>query len=102
VITYTTSNGLCNDSDNITVHVDEYQDPTITPVPTICESSVAFNLTAASPGGLWSGNGISDAIAGTFDPSVAGDGTHIITYEIINGGAVHLIQRLLMLMILLM
>ena len=36
--------------------------------------------TAGNPGGVWSGPG-TDA-AGTFDPSAAGPGTHVIIYEV--------------------
>lgn len=32
--------------------------------------------------GTWSGTGITDANAGTFDPSVAGEGTHAVTYTL--------------------
>src|SRR5690606_11506522 len=39
-------------------------------------------LSAADAGGTWSGTGITDAVNGTFDPSVAGAGTHTITYTI--------------------
>src|SRR5690606_11061334 len=40
-------------------------------------------LTAVTAGGTWSGTGIIDAVAGTFDPAAAGPGGHLITYTII-------------------
>jgi hypothetical protein len=40
------------------------------------------NLTAVDPGGTWSGTGITNGTTGTFDPAIAGSGTHTITYSI--------------------
>src|SRR5690606_20818979 len=37
---------------------------------------------AVDAGGTWSGNGITDANLGTFDPATAGPGTHTVTYTI--------------------
>jgi trimeric autotransporter adhesin len=47
---------------------------------TLCSSADPVQLTAASTGGAWSGNGV-DA-SGLFDPSVAGIGTHSVSYTI--------------------
>lgn len=55
-------------------------DPVITPAGPFCSNIAPVTLHAASPGGVWSGPGITDSIAGTFDPSVAGAGSHIIQY----------------------
>ena len=57
------------------------------PVNAMCFSSslMAFDLTGTVTGGdnmgvvTWSGNGITDATLGTFDPLVAGEGSHNIT-----------------------
>ncbi len=57
-------------------------DPTITPTSPLCSYDSTFNLTANTQGGIWSGNGITNPILGTFDPSLAGAGTHLITYNI--------------------
>ena len=43
-------------------------DATISNVSALCADVAPFNLTAVDPGGTWSGTGITDAIAGTFDP----------------------------------
>ncbi len=45
-----------------------------------CIDAAAFNLSADSTGGTWSGNGITNASNGTFNPAIAGVGTHTITY----------------------
>ena len=47
-----------------------------------CQNDPAINLTAATPGGVWSGTGITNAALGTFNPSVAGVGTHTISYAL--------------------
>ncbi|PLW91771.1 MAG: hypothetical protein C0592_14285, partial [Marinilabiliales bacterium] len=57
-------------------------DATITPHAAVCINDPAFNFTAADGGGTWSGTGITNATNGTFNPSVAGAGTHTITYTI--------------------
>lgn len=58
---------------------------TITAAGPFCLSDPAVNLTAATAGGTWSGNGITNASTGTFDPAVAGIGSHVITYDIGGG-----------------
>jgi gliding motility-associated-like protein len=45
-----------------------------------CISDSPFNLTTNFAGGTWSGTGITNAAAGTFNPAVAGQGNHVITY----------------------
>jgi gliding motility-associated-like protein len=80
-VTYTIS-GACGNTDTVNVTVVPSQDATITPVSAVCEDSAPFNLTGVSPGGVWSGTGITDAAAGTFDPIVSGPGTFVITYGV--------------------
>ncbi|MCB0401116.1 MAG: gliding motility-associated C-terminal domain-containing protein [Flavobacteriales bacterium] len=57
-------------------------DATITQAGPFCENAGATNLTAAQSGGTWSGTGITNSTNGTFDPSVAGPGSHVITYTL--------------------
>lgn len=52
----------------------------INPGNLLCSGSSAVQLTAASPGGDWTGNGVN--ASGLFNPTVAGTGTHTITYTI--------------------
>jgi gliding motility-associated-like protein len=80
-ITYTIT-GSCGSSDTEVVTVNADLDATITAVGPFCDADPAINLNAVDPGGSWSGNGITDAVNGTFDPAVAGVGTHTITYTI--------------------
>jgi large repetitive protein len=84
-ITYTVSNAdACESSDQIFITVNDIPDATITAIGPFCVDEAAVNLTAATPGGSWSGDGITNAALGTFDPSVAGPGTHTITYTVSN------------------
>jgi gliding motility-associated-like protein len=60
-------------------------DATITPAGPFCTNDPAVALDAVDNGGTWSGTGITNASLGIFDPSIALNGTHTITYTI--GGA---------------
>jgi gliding motility-associated-like protein len=80
-ITYTIG-GLCGNSQTTSITVNPTANATITPVGPFCVSSSSITLTAANPGGIWSGTGITNSATGTFDPATAGPGTHTITYTI--------------------
>ena len=80
-VTYSTQ-GFCPASATATVTVTGVPSPSILQVGPFCVSAPAITLNAASPGGTWSGNGITDGIAGTFDPGVASIGNHTITYTV--------------------
>jgi hypothetical protein len=53
---------------------------TINPAGPFCVTSPNFQLTAANGGGNWTGPGVSSS--GVFNPSLAGVGTHTITYSL--------------------
>lgn len=80
-ITYTT-NGSCPDTSSTSITINNISDASITPIGSFCSGDSPVNLSAVDAGGTWSGTGITDATNGTFDPSVAGAGTHEITYTI--------------------
>ena len=84
-ITYELTVLGCTGTDNLTINVFDSPDATITNPGTLCSNDAAFDLTAASTGGTWSGTGITDATNGTFDPANAGAGTHTITYNVGTG-----------------
>ncbi|MGM0649968.1 MAG: gliding motility-associated C-terminal domain-containing protein, partial [Bacteroidota bacterium] len=86
VITYTVGSSGCDDTYDITITVNPSPDATITDPGDFCSDDTPQDLTAATAGGTWSGNGITDASDGTFDPSVAGVGTSTITYEVTESG----------------
>lgn len=57
--------------------------PFINPAETpVCENAGAIQLTAVPAGGTWKGNGIPDISKGIFQPSLAGMGTHKISYKV--------------------
>ncbi len=58
------------------------QTPDILPVPPLCTTSPQQQLVSNIPGGTWSGDGIIDAFAGIFDPTIVALGTHTITYTV--------------------
>lgn len=74
--------GMCGDTDQLDVVVSTSYDATINPSSVICLGTGPINLTAIDNGGVWSGTGITNASTGEFDPSVAGIGTHTVTYTI--------------------
>jgi hypothetical protein len=53
---------------------------TITPVGPFCTTATSTQLQAVNMGGVWTGPGVGPT--GLFDPSVAGPGTHTITYSL--------------------
>ena len=82
---YTDENGCSSvDSTEIVVNDIPQLDPgTYGP---LCVSASSISLSGLPAGGTWSGTGVSGS---TFDPSVAGVGTHAVNYSVtITGGCV--------------
>ncbi len=46
----------------------------------VCISQAPFNLNGTPAGGAWSGTGITNTTLGTFNPQLAGYGTHTLFY----------------------
>ncbi|MCU0408271.1 MAG: PKD domain-containing protein [Bacteroidales bacterium] len=67
----------CTDEDQVTITVMPAPPADLTPVGTQFVNGPPVQLSAAPPGGTFSGNGITGSV---FYPGVAGTGTHIITY----------------------
>jgi PKD repeat protein len=81
-LTYTYGAGTCLTTDTKTILVNPLPVVNAGNAQTVCVSTPAFNLAGYSPaGGIWSGTGITNASAGTFDPATAGAGTHVLTYS---------------------
>jgi gliding motility-associated-like protein len=80
-ISYSIS-GSCGSMDTVVVTITSTSDATITQPPSVCSGASPFDLSAATPGGTWSGPGIINSAVGTFDPSVVGVGTDTIRYNI--------------------
>lgn len=74
---------VCSSTSSVTVTVSPMADATITPVGPFCVNDGVVTIASAQSGGTWSGTGITNATNGTFNPSIAGPGTHSITYSIL-------------------
>lgn len=87
--TYTVSTTLngCTSSATTNVIVNSGQIPVITAAGPFCEAGASAVLSASIPGGTWSGDGIADANTGEFSPSLAGAGSHAISYTVTGGCA---------------
>ncbi len=75
---YTSSNG-CSDSIIGIIIVNESPAVSFESLPSICDTSAVISLGGVNPqGGIFSGIGVVNQTS--FDPSIAGVGTHPITY----------------------
>lgn len=78
--TFTPDAGICAVAASMTITVNNEVTPVLTPAGPFCANDpVQANLVADIPGGTWSGTGVTDP-NGTFEPAVAGVGTHTLTY----------------------
>jgi gliding motility-associated-like protein len=86
-VSLTITMGPCNATiiQNVTVNPGTL--PVITPAGPFCQNAAAVNLVANPAGGTWSGNGITNAAAGTFTPSPAIVGSNTITYTVTGSGS---------------
>lgn len=80
-ISYTIS-GVCGSVGTYDFNIDPALDATITQVGPFCDIDPIVTLAAVDAGGFWSGTGITNGSTGEFNPSVAGNGIHTITYLI--------------------
>lgn len=77
---YTLGTGNCIEKDTISITVIAQPNDSIIPAGPFCENDAPVNLQAITPGGIWSGQGITNTSQGTFDPTVATPGLYVITY----------------------
>ncbi len=57
-------------------------DANVCPADPLCTTDAPITLIGGTSGGTWSGTGITNPTAGTFDPSVAGPGQHTVYYTL--------------------
>lgn len=86
LITYTVDTLIgtktCSDSTQFNITVNPLPDATFIGLSTpVCDGSVSQDLSANTPGGTFTGTGIT---GNNFDPSVSGAGTFDITYTVSN------------------
>lgn len=77
-LTISTNSGCTHDTSLAVTLTDSFT--LITGPDTICLNENEIIFTASDSGGTWAGAGITDSIDGAFDPSVAGAGTHLVSY----------------------
>lgn len=82
-VTYTVINAFgCEDEESIDIEVNPNPNPMIDDPGPICEMDPTIVLTASPSGGTWGG---AAGPGGSFDPSVLGTGTHVVTYDYTDG-----------------
>jgi len=79
----TDGNG-CTNTASATVTVTTNPTVDAGPDQTFCNQNIPIQLTGTPSGGTWSGAGVTSG--GSFNPSVAGIGTYILTYNYTNAG----------------
>lgn len=86
-IVYSYTSGACTSTDTINVVINTIPDAVFSASNySFCESVSSVPLNATNVGGLWSGPGIANGSIGNFNPSLAGLGTHTVTYSLtVNG-----------------
>lgn len=79
---YTDTSG-CSAADTSSIFVSTIPVVTLAPFSDLCSTSFPLLLTGGDPsGGVYSGTGVTGS---SFDPSIAGAGTHLITYTYNSG-----------------
>ena len=73
------------DSNCITYSVTNNPSVTLREEDDLCDDGAPIVLEVSPEGGTFSGTGITDAVAGIFDPSVAGVGSYVVTYNFSSG-----------------
>lgn len=82
-VTYTDGNGCKATSSPITITVNPLPAVSLGTFSTLCVYNNPITLAGGTPsGGTYSGTSVS---AGVFDPSIAGTGTHTISYSVTDG-----------------
>src|SRR3989338_3104521 len=84
VYTLTVTLNGCTSTTTTTLALNPGASTVINPSGPYCSNGSQVTLTAASPGGLWTGNGIVNSATGLFDPSVAQIGNNTVTYDVPN------------------
>jgi large repetitive protein len=80
-LTYSYGVGNCRTSDTKIVTVVDIRQVFAGPDQDFCVSAPPFSLTSYSPtGGRWVGRGITNPIAGTYSPAIAGVGVDTLYY----------------------
>ena len=78
-LTVTASN--CTSDFTMEVQVIPVTSSTASPSGPHCINADLIDLTSSLEPGVWSGDGIVNSTSGSFDPTIAGVGNHVITFD---------------------
>ncbi|MGF2412125.1 PKD domain-containing protein [Ferruginibacter sp.] len=84
------SGGVCVDIRSKIITVNASPEILFNAIPEVCNESLPFNITQASEvwglagNGFYSGTGITNGPAGTFNPALVSAGSYLITYSYIS------------------
>jgi len=81
-VNYTNASGCVSAFSTASLNVVNLPPATVTAPASVCEQANAIQLQAATPGGTWSGNGITNAQSGIFDPGSASAGANQVSYTL--------------------
>lgn len=82
-VTLIASNAIGADTTTEQVTIHSLPNATINNPGVLCANGAIIQLTAATNGGTWTGPGTN--FSGSFDPAVAGPGSHKINYSVTDG-----------------
>lgn len=80
-VIYTFGAGLCATTDNAFITVVALPNVQAFSDTSVCANSPNITLSGTPLAGTWSGTGITNSNTGTYSPSTAGAGTHVVTYD---------------------
>jgi gliding motility-associated-like protein len=81
-VIYNDTFGACVDTISGTIDVVNSYNPSFDLDSAYCVTEDPDTALPFTPGGVWTGDGITDSLAGEFSPGVAGGGTAFVTYTL--------------------
>ncbi len=72
----------CTVTDSVQVVVNPTPNASVANPGTVCSADQPFNLSPVTPGGTWSGSGITNTSNGTFSPNANLVGTNTVVYSV--------------------
>ncbi|RME98802.1 MAG: hypothetical protein D6772_08550, partial [Bacteroidetes bacterium] len=83
-IQYLAAHRACGETDTLALEVLPSEPIVVSDSLSACANDQALVLRASQEGGVWVGRGITDSLAGIFDPGLAGPGRFPLTYRLVN------------------
>jgi len=94
-IFYSVSNLACESSSSNQIEVIDAPDPSFVGNNIFCVNDSESLLQSVTTGGIWTGTGITDAVNGIFNPSIAGNGPSLVTYSVSNANCTSVLHQYL-------